>query len=316
MYIMDELLNDYTSFLYRFPLFQNMGFNREFTMKIIRRMSLLLLCFGLVACDPPSTSTPPPEVPCWWDQPLTNSSYANLDPIPFTFHCASFTGIENMQVSVNGIVEAVISPVQTGSGGSEYGTLFLGEYAWTPPAFGTYSLEVRGKKSGAEYGPPIQIQVFIEQALTMQEAPEQIAMITLTPSTIPTSTPTLEMAQAELSVPSFSTEKFYYRLGGCGPMEITIRTEGDHPDLYSVVLFYRLQDTASDDRTEWTAVAMNPTADGAFTRTINSESDIPDFALFTSAFFQVQIVATDSEQNEVARTGVFGDAVLELCSTR
>ncbi|MBN1267161.1 MAG: hypothetical protein JXA25_16845 [Anaerolineales bacterium] len=283
-------------------------------MKKILWTLLLLTATILSACNPPATSTPPPETPCWWDQPLSNSSYANLDPLHLMFHCASFAGIESMQLSVNGVVAAEVSPSQTGSGGAQYGTLFLGEYDWTPPAFGTYLLEVRGKKSGSDYGPSTPIQVVFQQKPAAQELPLEAP--THEPTAAPTDTPTPEIVEVLLSDPTFSTSSFYYRGAGCGPKDITIRVEGDDPSLYSVVLFFRLKDTESSSKTEWTAVAMNPSSSGGFTLTLNSEKDIPDFTTFSSAYFQVQIVATDSEQAEVARTGVFSEVILEYCANR
>jgi len=148
---------------------------------------LVLTAFVLGACNPQGTGTPPPDSPCWWDQPPSNTSYASLDPLHLMFHCASFAGIESIQLNINGTTAEEVLPSQTGSGGAEYGTLFLGEYDWTPPAFGTYLLEVRGKKSGAGYGPPAHIQIVFTDGLA--ELPTLESPPTPTDTPAPTEEP-------------------------------------------------------------------------------------------------------------------------------
>jgi len=88
----------------------------------------------------------------------------------------------------------------------------------------------------------------------------------------------------------------------------------EDPNVYSVVLFFRLKDVSSGETTAWTNVPMAPMGGGQFSRTVHSETDIPDFARFTKASFQVQIVATASDGTEIGRTGVYSDVMLELCS--
>jgi len=290
---------------------------KEAQMKAVRCVWGLLIIFVAAACNPGAASTPPPEIPCWWDQPLANSTYEDLSTIPLTFHCASLQGVEMMMVKVNGLTEVELAPSTTGSGGPEMGTLFLGEASWTPPAFGTYLLEVQARQAGGEYGPATAIQVsFQSQALA--ELPVLPSPPTPAATDLPADTPepTPEEEIALLGGPTFSTDHFYYRGSTCGPKEITVRVEGDDPQLYSVVLFYRLQGMGGGEQTTWVPTAMNPTSSGAFTRTIAAEQDIPDFTRFDQAIFQIQIVATDSNQVEVARTGIIDGAVLERCSGR
>ncbi|MEX0788308.1 MAG: hypothetical protein WD040_05865, partial [Anaerolineales bacterium] len=58
-------------------------------------------------------------------------------------------------------------------------------------------------------------------------------------------------------------------------------------------------------RTEWSAMAMNPTGDDMFTETLDSESDIPGFNMWISSWLQVQFVAEDAQGVEIARSPVF-----------
>ncbi len=116
------------------------------------------------------------------------------------------------------------------------------------------------------------------------------------------------------SDPVFSSDKFYYRGTACGPKEVTIQVDVEDPSTYSVVLFFRLKDVASGETTAWSNLPMNPVGGGTYSRTLQSERDIPEFARFREADLQVQIVATNQGGAEIGRTGVFSEVILEVCS--
>ncbi|TET31796.1 MAG: hypothetical protein E3J69_09725 [Anaerolineales bacterium] len=143
---------------------------------------------------------------------------------------------------------------------------------------------------------------------------EPTSTMTPEPTLTPTSTPTEAPVVEGPSDPIFSTDTFYYRSTSCGRKEVTIQVGVEDPNVYSVVLFFRLKDVASGETTAWTNVPMAPMGGGQFSRTVHSETDIPDFARFTKASFQVQIVATASDGTEIGRTGVFSEVILEVCS--
>ena len=92
-------------------------------------MLIGLVGFILAACDQPvratalPTSQPGPSQ-TWIDAPLNNST---LPLIPYTivFHGASFVGVTEFEIQINGAVIATVPPLTTGSGGSQYGTLFM-----------------------------------------------------------------------------------------------------------------------------------------------------------------------------------------------
>lgn len=123
-----------------------------------------LISIILASCDMPTKTlvaptSPPGPSQTWIDAPLPN---ANLPLLPYklVFHGASFVGVTEFEIKINGNPETTVPPGSTGSGGSQYGTLFLGEYTWNPPAPGTYLIEVRAKGNGA-YSSPDQVQVTI-----------------------------------------------------------------------------------------------------------------------------------------------------------
>ena len=127
------------------------------------------IIFGLIsivfaACDRPIRTSviptsPPGPSQTWIDAPLPNSTIPLL-PYKLVFHGASFVGITEFEIKVNGNIEAAVPPVSTGSGGAQYGTLFLGEYYWTPPAPGDYLILVRAKGNGV-FSMPGQVKVTV-----------------------------------------------------------------------------------------------------------------------------------------------------------
>lgn len=123
-----------------------------------------LLSLVITSCDRPKRTavrptSPPGPSQTWIDAPQPNSSL-HLQPTKLVFHGASFVGVTEFDIKINGYSEATVPPGSTGSGGSQYGTLFYGEYTWDPPATGTYLIEIRAKGNGV-FSPPDQVQVTI-----------------------------------------------------------------------------------------------------------------------------------------------------------
>ncbi len=127
------------------------------------------IVFGLIsivlgACVRPDATPVRPTLPpgpsqTWIDAPLDNATLP-LHEYKLVFHGASFVGITEFEIKINGNAEAVVPPLSTGSGGSQYGTLFLAEYNWNPPSPGEYLIQVRAKGNGV-YTLPDQVKVFI-----------------------------------------------------------------------------------------------------------------------------------------------------------
>ncbi len=121
---------------------------------------MLLISILISACDKPVRATlPPGPDQTWIDDPLPNSTIPQL-PYKIVFHGASFVGVTEFEVQIDGVVLASVPPISSGSGGPNYGTMFLGEYEWTPPAPGTYQLKVRARANG-QFSSPDQIQVTV-----------------------------------------------------------------------------------------------------------------------------------------------------------
>lgn len=130
------------------------------------RMGIILGLISIIfaACEKPIQTlvvptSPPGPSQTWIDAPLPNSNLPLL-PYKLVFHGASFVGVTEFEIEVNGSLEASVPPISTGSGGSQYGTMFMGEYNWNPPAPGTYLIQVRAKGNGA-FSSPDQVQVTV-----------------------------------------------------------------------------------------------------------------------------------------------------------
>ena len=282
------------------------------------RILLGLACIAIAACNKPDPVPPtPPFNQTWIDAPLHGSTLL-MAPYTIVFHAAGHLGIDTFEVRINGIVMDTVAPMSTGSGGSNYGTLFHGESQWTPAAPGTYLISVRSKSSSGPFGSPAQAQVTVVSDLEIQ-AVTPPAMVTLppipigTPTPTPTFTPTPVQVNEGFPDPEFSSAEFYYR-GSCSPKQVTTQVNIQDPSVYSVVLFYRLKGTDNGETTAWTNVPMTPMGGGYFSRTLLSESDIPGFNRFLSSTLQVQIVATKQDGTEIGRTGVLSEVILKTCA--
>lgn len=150
---------------------------------------IVLLCVGITACDPPPKTTDlhaadTGHIQVWIDAPLPNSTIPML-PYKLVFHGASYDGISEFELRINSAYFATVLPSSNGSGGGNNGTLFYGETLWTPPAPGTYLIEVIAKGNG-QVSSPDQVYVTVigddDDVITPSPTPR------LTPLPNPTAT--------------------------------------------------------------------------------------------------------------------------------
>jgi len=113
--------------------------------------------------------------------------------------------------------------------------------------------------------------------------------------------------------PGASTHEVWHRGASCGPrqLDLSVQLTGG-PSPSSVVLFYRLR--SSGETTAWNeGVAMSPSGAGRFRYMVNASS-IPGVTGFSQASLQYQFVVTDAGRLVVARSPVYGDIEVKLCS--
>jgi len=136
---------------------------------------------------------------------------------------------------------------------------------------------------------------------------------TAAPTLPPTVAPSPTTDVITMGAPEVSSKTLYKGAGGCEPKEITFRITVTNPgQVKNVILFLRTQDKSTASKTDWDeGTAMNPGADGKYTRTYHS-SDIPTYGSFGNAWLYYQFVVTD-KQNKLIRGRVFTDVSFQAC---
>jgi hypothetical protein len=127
--------------------------------KIFTYLILILLLGGLLmaACGP---ATPGPGGPqSWIDAPLYGSSIP-LAPYEIIAHAAFPSGISEFELSITGQGPQTI-PAPADQSGQ---TLVYINHMWTPPAPGTYLIQVRASGPDGAYGPAAEAQVHVGDA--------------------------------------------------------------------------------------------------------------------------------------------------------
>ena len=151
-------------------------------------ISYVLLVMLFASCAPTLTPVPPTPTPTPVPGPSqvsilapASGSILPLAPVNIEFEGASFSGITEFELRVDGVVQATVSPSGSGSCGANCGTKFFGEYLWSPPDTGDYTIAVRALGNG-QYSPLAEIEITIEN-VTLGEKPPPPLLPT------PTSTP-------------------------------------------------------------------------------------------------------------------------------
>ena len=148
-------------------------------MRLRYRGIVLSLLIGiLTACVKPTTPTPPTPTPIpginqvWITSPASGAVLP-LAPVDIKFEGTSFAGITEFEIRVNGGGEALVPPSSSGSCGSGCGMKFFGEYLWTPPGVGDYTIGLRALSNG-QYSPSTEIEIKIENVVSDEAEPAPI----------------------------------------------------------------------------------------------------------------------------------------------
>jgi len=160
------------------------------------RLILALFCIAIAACNKPDPVRPTPSPnQTWIDAPLHGSTLP-IAPYSIVFHASSPSGIDTFEVQIDGVVLDTVAPMSTGSGGSNYGTLFHSGSTWTPAA----PISVRSKSSSGPFSSPALAQVTVVSDLELQAstppavltlpATEGLPVFTPPPTPTPAPTPT------------------------------------------------------------------------------------------------------------------------------
>lgn len=169
-------------------------------MKLMYR-GIIFTIFVLLgaACGPtptPPTPTPEPGPSQVWITTPASGVTLPMAPVGLEFEGASFVGVTEFEIRVNGSVDATVAPLGSSSCGANCGTKFFGEYLWTPPGIGTYTIALRALGNG-QYSQSVEINIKIENVVEVEPGEEIPAL--------PTPTPILPLPEAELPVLPTST---------------------------------------------------------------------------------------------------------------
>ncbi len=132
------------------------------------------------ACGAPTPMPGPSQV--WILEPLEGANLP-LAPYLLRFQGASFTGIEAFDVTVNGVLLGVYSPLSSESGGPDFGTMFYGEATWDPQMGGNYTIQVRARNANYDYSPFAEVHVTVTGGAFTEMTP---ASFQIAPSPTPT----------------------------------------------------------------------------------------------------------------------------------
>jgi hypothetical protein len=151
---------------------------------------LIVLVVTLTGCDMPEPSaTPPPPPQKVWILEPANGETLPLSATTIKLQGASYSGIADFEVSVNGALLGQFAPTSSSSGGPNYGTMFFVEVPWTPPAAGDYKIQARAKNAQGQFSPSVSIDVTVGETLAAEPGPVPI-------QTVPGLKPTKQQWQA------------------------------------------------------------------------------------------------------------------------
>jgi len=270
----------------------------------------------LAGCNYPLASTASGLPEAWIDAPL-NGTTLPLGPVEVVWHAAALEGVAQVEFGING------SPMPSAPPDNAGGSFVMGKQGWVPAAAGNYILHVRAQDKGGTWGPVASVAVTVldtEQLLpsaspTPTESAPESPTPTVTPRATATSTPTTQVSIERVRI---STDRVAYEGGSsCAPMEVTILYRAIDPaGIKTVVLFYRLRNSASGEATDYFSQAMVPQDGDLYSIVINPAEDIISHVGFPGsgeAWLQYQAVIQNNRGDTSTRTPLLSDITVLGC---
>ncbi len=254
----------------------------------------IAVCLILAGCNlgAPASSGYEAGPAAWFDAPLPNSTFP-VGPVQIVGHGSDPDGLAQFELTANGAAAGIPSPDGSSS-------LVALTYVWTPPGPGTYPLQLRAMDNLGNWSE------YAETVVIIGEEP----------------TPTPAVAPASIERTSASTSEVFYGVRTmpatpCGAKSVTFQFQAADPGgIKVVVLFYRLQSQSSGDTTEFASMAMVPIGGGLYQATLTPESLFQNSLIesYGASWLQYQAVIQNNANEATARTQVFSDLALKLCT--
>ncbi len=256
--------------------------------------------------EPPTSQPQGLPVEVGIDAPF-NGAALQMGPVDIAYHASSTEGVSVVELSIDG---AVVSSIASPDASQKVVAL---RYTWNPPAAGNHTLQARAQNKSGAWSNFATVAVSIQGA-QQQQGNQQASQATNTPEPTKTPEPTATPDKVTIYDVKYDKDKFFYGGGGCGSREITISAKVTKPeDVFSVVLFIRFYDTEDGGTSKWDGGhAMSKKSDGTYSITLAS-SNITNYNLYDFAVMNYQMVATDKNRNNLARTEVFKNIALNVC---
>jgi hypothetical protein len=241
---------------------------------------------------------------CWIDFPLDGSTLDAATSYQIVAHSASPDTVSQTEFSINDKALGSIS--------NQGGSLAVGRQPWQPGAAGQFTVQVRCRDGKGNWGD------YASAKVTVTGAGPRLIVPGLQPPRL--TLPSPGQAGTSFSDLNFSTEHIYYRGTGCGPKQVTLQVIiTDQAGIDNVAIYFRLADQASQKTTDWSSLPMQVaagrnTGETYCSTTINSESNIPSFSIYTSAWLQFYFKATNKAGVETNSGTYYQDVTLSGCT--
>jgi len=240
----------------------------------------------------------------------SSGALLQMGPVDVAYHASSTEGISLVELSIDGVVVSSISSPDASQ------KVVALRYTWNPTASGNHTMQVRAQNKAGAWSNLATAAVAIEgaQPTAQQQQQQQAPQPTNTPEPTKTPEPTATPDKVTIYDVKYDKNKFFYGGGGCGSREITITAKVNMPEkVYSVVLFNRFFDNEGGGTSKWdSGHAMSKKSDGTYSITMASNK-ITNYNMYEFAVMNYQMVATDKNRNNLARTEVFKDIQLNIC---
>lgn len=116
-----------------------------------------------------------------------------------------------------------------------------------------------------------------------------------------------------ISEPTRSATTIYYSNATCGATDLTLTVTALDPKVFSVFVFLRLKDKASEAKTNWNdGLPLVALGNGKFSITLPTNK-IPGYNSYAESWLLFQFVATDKSQVNLGRSVVYSDTTLKKC---